>query len=208
MKSKKSLLQSGQVAKLLLVLVVIVFVAIIITSLIVNMSKKPPKPANTEVPTVPLPVYEKQLGNIRFVFQSARDLGNTLVAANAINSAYASQKDLTTTERFIEIVVGAQNKGTLNTELGAWDLGNIVDKDGNNFVPMDGYIVAPWLPPKNLCGALLKPSFDPTPCIKIYEVAKSATGLKLQVLTGQNNNSANDLSAGRKLSFDLDLIVK
>ena len=158
--------------------------------------------------TVPLPVYEQQLGNIRFVFVSARDLGNTLKASEAVSTSYGSQKDLTTKEKFIEVTIGAQNKGTVNTEQGAWDIGNVIDLDGRNFVPLDGYVVNPWLPAQNSCGVLLKPAFDPAPCAKIYEVAKGSGGFKIEIMTGINNNSANDFAAGRRQKYLLDLIVK
>jgi uncharacterized protein (UPF0333 family) len=199
---------SGQVAKLLLVLAVVVFVAIIITFLIIKMAEKPKEPETTEENPVVLPVYEQKLGNIRFVFKSARDLGNTLKASNRVNTTYSTQNDLTTTEKFIEVTIGAQNKGTKNTEANAWDIGNIIDSDGRNFVPIESYLVNAWLPTKNPCGALLKPEFDPTPCTNIYEVSNGSTGLKVEVQTGTNENSASDFSGGRRETFLLDLIIK
>ncbi|OGZ84698.1 MAG: hypothetical protein A2599_03585 [Candidatus Staskawiczbacteria bacterium RIFOXYD1_FULL_39_28] len=199
---------NGQVARLLLVLAIIVFVAIIITFLVVKMAERPPKPPVSTGPEIPLPVYEQKLGNIRFVFQSATDLGSTLRASEATNSSYTVQKDLTTREKFIEVIIGAQNMGTVNTEQGAWDIGNIVDSDGRNFIPVENYSVNAWLPAQTGCGALLKPAFNPTLCVKIYEVAKESTGLKIEVQTGAGNNSANDFSAGRRQKYLLDLIIK
>lgn len=200
--------EAGQIARLLLVLAIVVFVAIVITFLIIRMSDRPEKPPVDTGPEVPLPVYEQTLGNIRFVFISAKDLGKTLKASEATNPAYANQKDYTTQEKLIEVNIGAQNKGTVNTEQSAWDIGNIVDSEGRNFVPLDSYAVHAWLPEKDLCGVLLKPAFNPTSCIKIYEVAKGSTNLKIQVETGLNNNSASDFSGGRKQTYLLDLIVK
>ena len=200
--------EAGQIARLLLVLAVIIFVAIIITFLIVKMAEKPAKPPTPGETTVPLPVYEQKLGNIRFVFQSAIDLGNTLKASEVINQSYGTQKDFTTVEKFIEVTMGAQNMGTVNTEQGAWDIANIIDSEGRNFVPVDSYLINAWLPVQNNCGSLLKPAFNPTSCIKIYEVAKGSEGLKIEVQTGINNNSANDFSAGRRQKFLIDLIVK
>ena len=205
MKFKK---ESGQIAKLLLVLAAIVLVAIVITFLVVQMASKPQAPIVKKTPTVPLPDYEQKLGNIKFIFESATDKGNTLKATDVVNSTYGGQKDFSTTARFIEVTVGAQNEGTINTDQGAWGIANIIDSEGRNFNPDDDYLVNPWLPVNNGCAALLKPAFDPTPCTKIYEVAKSSTGLKIQVQTGLNNNSANDFSANKRLTSLIDLIVK
>ncbi len=200
--------QSGQVARLLLVLAVVVLVAIFITYLAIKVAEKPAKPVTQGEEKIPQPEYEYQLGNIRFVFESAINRGNTLKAADATNKDFYSQKDLTTTEKFIIVTVGAQNKGNLNTDRGAWDIGNIIDSDGRNFVPIEDYIVNAWLPKNNLCGSLLKPAFNPSPCVKVYEVSKESTGLKIQVLTGATNNSANDFSANRRISHNLDMIVR
>jgi hypothetical protein len=63
----------------------------------------------------------------------------------------------------------------------------------------------PWLPKPNLCGELLKPAFDPTPCTKIYEVSKESTGFKIRIEAGKNNKP---ISSGSNNSFLLDLIVK
>lgn len=198
--------QAGQVSKLLLVLAIIVLVAVVITFLIMKMATPPPKPPTTTEPAVPLPVYEQTLGNIRFVFQSARDRGNTLWASETKNPG-SWQKDLTTGERFIMVTIGAQNKGKENIAERSWDIENIIDSEGRNFVPSEGYIVAQWLPEPDLCSALLKPEFDPTPCIKIYEVSKKSTGLKIRVITGIDNSPSNFSS--KKLDEALiDLIVK
>ena len=88
----------------------------------------------------------------------------------------------------------------------SWDIENIVDSQGREFVPLD-YNANPWLPDPNLCGTLLKPAFDPTPCIKIYEVSKVSAGLKIRVITGKGNDQNNFSSK----NFDkglIDLIVK
>ena len=201
--------QSGQASKLLLVLAIVVLVAVIITFLVMKMADKPPKQAVTPENTVPLPVYEQSLGDIRFVFMSALDKGNTLRVSDIKNAQYAtySQKDLVTGEKFIKVTIGAQNTGTVNTEQNAWDLENIVDSKGRNFIPVQGFTVVPWLPDPNLCGSLLKPAFDPTPCTKIYEVSKASTGLKIRVETGKDNTAEN-LSSGKVDSFLIDLIVK
>ena len=204
--------ESGQASRLLLVLAVVVLVAVIITFLIVRMAEKPPAPV-APIPSTPsLPVYEQTLGNIRFVFESALDKGGTLKASDVINKQYfsSSQGDLPIDNlgaKFIQVTIGAQNEGTANTEQNSWNIGNIVDSKGRNFVPLDTSTISPWLPNPNLCGALLKPAFDPTPCVRIYEVSKESTGLKIRVETGKDN-SANSLSSGKIDSFLIDLIFK
>jgi len=145
-----------------------------------------------------------------FLFESALDKGNLLRASNATNSQYTSQKDLTVSNpgaKFIQVMVGAQNMGTANTEQNAWTIENIVDSQGRNFVPLDGYLVSPWIPNPDLCGVLLKPAFDPTPCIKIYEVSKASTGLKIRVQASKDGKSGN-FSSGNANEFLIDLIVK
>jgi len=202
---------SGQVSKLLLVLAVVVLVAVVITFLIMKMAEKPPAPAPTPVTTVQLPVYEQTLGKIKFVYLSALDRGNTLTVSEITNSQYlsSSQKNLVIDNpgaKFIEVTIGAQNTGTVNTEENSWNIENVVDSQGRNFVPLEGYTVSPWLPSPDLCGALLKPAFDPTPCTKIYEVSKESTGLKIRVETGKDN-TVNNFTSGKIDSFLLDLIV-
>jgi hypothetical protein len=109
--------------------------------------------------------------------------------------------------KFIQVTIGAQNEGTANTEQNSWNIGNIVDSKGRNFVPLQGYTIQPWIPNPDLCGVLLKPAFDPTPCVKIYEVSKESSGLKIEVETGKDN-TANNFSSGKIDSFLIDLIVK
>jgi hypothetical protein len=206
LSSKKR--QSGEVAKLLLVLAAIVLVALAVTFFVVRGLQKPSAPAAPTKTTVPQPVYEQQLGNIKFVFEAARNAGGTLLAANAVNAQY-TQKDLNSPDgsSFIFVTVGAENEGTVNTQQGSWTLGNIIDSQGRNFIPLDGYIGQAWIPANSQCGALLAPAFDPIPCTQIYEVSNKSTGLKIQVLTGQTNNSPNDLSAGKTLTYNLDMVV-
>lgn len=200
---------AGQASRLLLVLAIVVLVAVIITFLVMKMAEKPPKPITSATPTISLPVYEQILGNIRFVFESSIDRGNVLRASDITKSqySYSGQKDLTIGNpgaKFIQVTVGAQNIGKENTVQNAWGIENIVDSQGRNFVPL-GYEDNPWLPIPNLCGVLLKPAFDPTPCTKIYEVSKESSGFKIRVVTGKDNTS---LSSEKKDSFLIDLIVK
>jgi len=199
----------GQASKLLLVLAVVVLVAAVIVYLVMKMAEKPPAPSPTPTDTAPLPVYEQALGNIRFVFESALDKGDVLKVSDVKNAQFSYQKqDLLVSNpgaKFIQVTAGAQNIGTKNTEQGAWDIENVVDSKGREFVPLAGHQVNPWLPSPNLCSTLLKPAFDPTPCTKIYEVSKESTGLKIRVETGVNNGN---ISSGKVNSYLIDLIVK
>jgi hypothetical protein len=63
--------QQGQASRLLLVLAVVVLVAVIIVYLVMRMAEKPPAPKPVSGPQVELPVYDKVLGNIKFIFVSA-----------------------------------------------------------------------------------------------------------------------------------------
>lgn len=192
---------SGQASKLLLVLAVVVLAAIIITYLVMRAATAPTPPPVTTT-TIPQPVYEQTLGDIKFIFMQARDVGSILRGANSRNPNW--QKDLPTTERFVVVTIGAQNKGLVNIKEQVWDIGNIVDSEGRNFTPSQ-YNVDSWLPDPNLCGALLKPDFQPTPCVKIYEVSKISKGLKIQVVA--NKKVGNEYPSDKKDSALIDLIV-
>jgi len=192
---------SGQASRLILVLAIIVLVAIVITYLIMRSVQAPPKPVDN-TPTIPQPVYEQQLGDIKFIFEQARDMGNVLSGSQSRNPNW--QKDIQTVERFIKVTVGAQNKGLTNIKESVWDLGNIVDSEAREFTPLQ-YTVDSWLPDPNLCGTLLKPEFEPTPCIKIYEVSKISKGLKIQVIA--NKKVGDEYPNDQKVSALVDLIV-
>lgn len=178
---------SGQVAKVLLSLAVLVLVAMAVAYIIVSRTKPTPPPV-VEQPTEAKPVYEATVGDIRFIFLEATDKGNILRGSESINPQW--QKDVTTTERFIELVVGAQNVGKFNTEQRIWDIGEIIDSEGRNFIPTVKD-VRNWLPQTDQCGSVLQPSFEPTPCTKIYEVAKVSKGLKIKVYVAKNGSFTN-----------------
>ena len=201
--------EAGQASRLLLILAIVVLVAAVITYLIIRMAEKPPVPTPAPGPVVQQPVYEQALGNIRFIFESGLDRGQILRASEIKNNQYSYQKqDFVISNagaKFIQVVVGAKNMGTENTEQNAWNIGNIVDSEGRNFIPIEDYNVNAWLPNPNPCGAVLKPAFDPTPCTKIYEVSNKSTGLKIKIQTGKNNSS---ISSGSTISSLIDLIVK
>lgn len=168
---------SGQASRTLLILAIIILVAVVFSYLVIKVAENPPSKIPNQEPIVPQPVYEQTLGDIRFIFQEARDLGSVLYGSQSKNPEW--QQDLKTTERFIKVVVAAQNKGKENVRSGSWNIENIVDSEGRNYVPLTN--VSQWLPEKELCGDLLKPEFEPTPCVKIYEVSKVSTGLKIRV---------------------------
>lgn len=203
-KSKNNLdnfLQNGQIARLLLVLAIIVLVAVIVTYLVLKMAERPQAPSETETPEIPMPIYEQTLGNTRFLFMSAIDMGNVLKVSESNDKKYSSwRQDIVTTEKFIKVTIGAQNKGKVNISERTWDIENIVDSEGRNFVPMNLSNIQAWLPEENFCEGLLKPEFEPIPCTKIYEVSKISTGLKIRVLSGD--------SSSKKDEALIDLIVK
>ena len=201
MKNKN---QSGQISRMLLVLAVIVLVAAIIVYLVTKMAEKPTIPDNPDQIVENLPIYEQTISDIKFIFESSINHGNTLYASQAIKS---EKKDLTTTENFIKVKIGAQNMGKINIEDGRWDIENIVDSEGREFVALRGYSVRSWLPEDDFCGELLKPSFDPTPCVKIYEVSKKSTGLKIRVVAGKNGKDVSSKLEDNDYAL-IDLLVQ
>ncbi|MBI2054391.1 MAG: hypothetical protein HYT36_03650 [Candidatus Staskawiczbacteria bacterium] len=181
---------AGQVSRTLLILAVIILVAVAISYSVIKIAERPPKaPDTTE--KIHKPVYDETLAEIRFIFQEAKDYGGVLKGSQSRNPQW--QQDLETTERFIRVTVAAQNKGKENTKNGNWDIENIVDSEGRNYIPISA---DQWMPEKNRCGEMLKPEFEPVPCSKYYEVSKISTGLKIRVENKQKG--ANIL---------LDLIV-
>jgi len=197
--------EAGQVSKLLLILAVIVLVAAVIAYIVIKAAEKPVQPV-VPVEEVPVAVYEATIGDVKFTFESAKDMGKTLFASQSNNPNW--EDNLTTTEKFIKVTVGAQNLGSGYIRANVWDLGNIIDSEGRNYEPLTDNKVGSWLPEDNLCGSLLKPAFAPTSCVKIYEVAKISTGLKIQVMasvkSGSGEYSTND--ADKKIEI-IDLIV-
>lgn len=196
--------QSGQVAKLMLALIIVCFVAIAIAYIVIKSAEKPAKPiVNDDIEVVPQAVYEETINDIKLTFQGATNFGNTLKGENSKNPRY--QKDLTTTEKFIMVTIGAQNKGKADTPNNVWELGNIIDSEGRNFVPAK-YTANPWIPETSQCGDVLKPEFTPTPCTVIYEVAKSSEGLKIQVIV-ERKKEEGKYDSSNKDAILLDLII-
>lgn len=198
---------SGQASKMLLVLAIIVFVAIIIVYIVIKATERPAPPPVSTDNTVPTVNYEAILGDIKFTFQEAVDMGNILYGSESISNQY-QQKDLTTTEKFIIVTIGAKNQGKENVPERVWDMGNIVDSEGRIFVPLDSYLASPWMPAQNLCGVLLKPEFTPVPCKKIYEVSKISKGLKIEAKANKKISATQySTSSDSQDTALIDLIV-
>lgn len=187
--------QSGQVSRILILIAVACFVVIIVvygvtTFISYQRSRQnEQKPPATEEPAGP--EYDTQAGDIRFLFVSAHDMGSRMKAVND----YA--EDLTTTERFIKVTVGAQNLGKTNTLEYTWDIGDLVDSAGRRFVSINDRAYD-WLPRPDLCGSALKPQFSPVLCVKYYEVSRVSTFLKVQV----------KVTEPQKQEAFLDIVVK
>ncbi len=182
--------ESGQVAKILLVLLVIVVVAIGVAYMVTQKAQTPPTPVNNANNAVPSLAYEVTVNDIRFVFIEAINFGSILYGKDTKNPSW--EKDIVTTEKFVRLVVAAQNVGTKNTENNYWDIGNIIDEKGREFVP-SLQRVDPWLPEDDICGEILQPSFEPTPCTKIYEVARISKNLKVKVLLNKNGKKESGI---------------
>ena len=172
--------QKGSVSRLILVLagVVLVIAAIIFIAISITSRKTESENNQNNQSEVeePKPVYEATVGDIRLIMQSSFDAGSVL------KSSASNQTDLETTERFIKVTIGAQNKGKVDTDSFTWDLGNIVDSEGRNFVPITNKAFN-FLPRPDLCGSVLKPEFAPVSCVRIYEVSRQSEGLKIQVIS-------------------------
>lgn len=170
--------EKGQVSRILMILIVIVLILVVViygATKLINSRKSNNTSSDSTDNTVsepPKPVYDITLSDTRFVLESFEDIGNFM------KSPVTYQKDLTTTERFIKVTIGAQNKGKNNLSQYSWDIGNIVDSEGRNFISINDKAYY-HLPNPNLCGALLKPEFKPTSCVKYYEVSKASKGLKV-----------------------------
>ncbi len=179
--------ESGQVSRTLIILG---FVVLLMTGVVYGVIRlaagKKARLAQEEANQLanvepPKPVYEIQLEDVRFLFDSAIDLGPVIKATKT------SQVDLRTTEKFIYVTIRAQNKGLGQLPRYTWNIGNIIDSTGRNFIPDDSAYT--FLPNPDLCGAILKPEFEPTPCTKIYQVSKASTNLKVEVNYVPQNSS-------------------
>ncbi len=177
--------ESGQISRILIISAVILLVIIVIVYGVIKFfstnKSQVSKTDNSLVVTpaeTPKLIYEYMIGDIKFLIQSSENLGNIL------ESQLSYENDLTTTEKFIKVVIGAQNKGKNNIAQYSWEIGDIVDSEGRNFISINDRAYS-WLPKPDLCGALLKPEFEPIPCVKYYEVSKVSTNLRIVVKVTQ-----------------------
>lgn len=179
----------GETSRTLLIWGGIIIVVIITIVIVINIVRKPVPPEET-VGEIQKPVYEVVIGDIKFKLKTAKDRGNILEASE---SKYTSQEDLTTTEKFIEVTISAENIGKEDIQLG-WEIKELIGSEGRKF--SSSREMAPWIPEESKCGALLKPGFSPILCTKIYEVAKISTDLKVRVFSRQQEREDFFLDLG------------
>ncbi len=168
--------------KQLMVLGVMIVVAIVFIAVLAITLMKPSPPP--EPPEPPGPVYEVTVGDFEFKLEEARDRGNILEVSE-LERKISHPSAATTTEKYIEVTIGARNIGTETIRSGKWDVEEIVDSTGRKFDYSKE--LRPWISMSNACGDELKPGFSPTLCTRIYEVAKVATGLQVKVESGDGN---------------------
>ena len=171
---------SGEISRGLLIFGGIIIVAVIISFIVIKVVTRPPAPPPVEdgEDEVYQPVYEVVIKDVKFTLKTAKNKGNVLRGSESKSPKW--QKDLTTTEKFIEVTIGAENIGKEKTPNYNWDIGEIIDSEGRKFEPL-GSKVSNWIPKESQCGASLKPAFSSIPCTKIYEVAAVSTDLKVRV---------------------------
>lgn len=179
--------QKGQISRILIILAVITLLLIVSAFVIFRITQNRNSKLNDSSVSTgpPEPVYETTLGDVRLLFESAQNLGSVLKAP----ASY--QSDLKTTEKFIKVTISAQNKGKNDLKKDSWGIGNIVDSAGRNFIPLsDAYLPQEY---QYSCGAVLKPEFEPVPCVNIYEVSKVSTNLRVEV-SARGKKALIDLS--------------
>jgi len=197
--------EGGQASGLILILAIVILIAGIVVYLVMKMAEPTSKPrvlATTPTAT-PEPVYQKQINDINFVFESAVNKGKVLSISDIVNNDQFGTSQPVNADPggvFMQVTIGAQNEGRVNTAQDEWDIGNIIDSQGRNFIPLDSSIVGPWISSQNACNVLLRPAFEPVLCTKIYMVSDKSTGLKIVV-----QNKQKSKTAGSSL---LDLLVK
>lgn len=189
---------TGAVSKVLLAMAIVIFIIIMAAFAIIRFAQKPPKPV--KAPTgPPLPVYQLTIGPVQFNLVSSENLGNVLPGSQV--ASFSRYRDLTTNEKFIKVVIGAQNEGKESIIASSWNVGDIIDSAGRRFSPDTQ--ANPWLPDTNACSNELEPAFAPTSCTKIYEVAKVSDKLKVEV---SYRDLSNELGAGKMVTELIDLL--
>ena len=186
--------QAGWVSRTLIILAIVILIAIAVVYFGTQLARKPaPAPEETAEPE---PVYETKIGDTRILFVTATNMGDTLYASEA-NRGYF--QDITTTEKFIKVVIAAQNKGKTAIDMFSWGMNSIVDSEGRVYTDSSNKAYG-FLPQPDTCGAALKPEFAPIACTRMFEVSRASTKLGVQVW-------ATDAS-DKKETVILDLLVK
>jgi len=181
METTKSLKELGEISKELIILGGIIIAVVVVVVIVISTVMKPP-PSPPE-PIKKGPVYEITLGDIKFKLKEAKDKGNLLEASEG---KYPDRyKDTTTTERFIRVIISAENIGKESTGVNFWGLKEISDSDGRKFDSSEE--LKNWATGSSKCGAKLKPGFTPVLCEGVYEVAKISTGLKIKVFNRESS---------------------
>ena len=177
-------IQSGQASRIIIILAVVLLLAGVLVYFGIKYAKSGKNPTSTGgdqktaesvTPLVPKPVYEVQMGDIKISLLGAYNLGNSLY-----DSRSGYHQDVFTTDRFVMVTVQAQNKGKVDVAQGSWSLGAMIDSEQRVFNQI-GDKASYFIPIPDMCGALLKPEFEPSRCTKIFEVSKVSKGLKVQI---------------------------
>lgn len=174
---------SGQASRTLIILAALVLVAAVVVYFGLELAagrkaqqaqqQVAQEEAAKEPPKI---VTQKTIGDIQFTVVSAVDLGSVLRPPKTAGFG----QDITTTDKFIRVVVSAQNVGKVALPQYVWGVGAVVDSDDRNFTDANGKAFY-FLPQPNPCGAELKPNFVPTNCTMIYEVSKSSMDFHIEV---------------------------
>lgn len=188
-KGTKILGELKKIPRERLILGGIIIVVIIIVVVVISMATKPPPPP--EEAEEPELIYEIVVGDIKFKLKEVKDRGSVLEVSESIYPESSSLKDLVTTERFIEVTIGAENQGKDNIRAGEWDVRELIDSEDRKFYSIREAKF--WILKENKCGHQLKPGFSPTFCTKIYEVARISTGLKAEVYYKKKGSDFVDL---------------
>jgi len=176
---------SGKGALFLIIGIVAVVVIALVVATTVLRSPEAPEDEIIEVVKgeMPEPVYELVVGDIKFSFIEAKEMGNILRCQerSVVPRTCRPQYDLSTTDKFIKVKITAQNVGRDNIARGSWGIEELIDSEERIFYPPHRDGARHWVPEESECGALLRPGFTPTSCIQIYEVADRSIGLRVGV---------------------------
>lgn len=188
MLAKSKTKSYGGIVLFLVLGVIIVAVGIAIYNVVVKYPKQTQNSqqiVQTVIPeekNMPAPIYEVIVGDVKFKLLEVKNLGNILRCEDRINFSYGGEcpesYDLVTTDKFIKVIITAQNIGKENIKRLGWKINEMVDNGGRKFYSDK---TSSWVPDESKCSELLKPNFEPTPCTTIYEVSNRSTGLKVRV---------------------------